>query len=341
MRNLKEQNTNQKNPQGKGVKYLIDDRVIVDSNKAIKVPVGNSSQRPENFEIGSVRYNTDNATFEGADGNVWRVIDGASDVDRDTFLKTETTPGNDNDQLEFFTENSKRAIIDSNGLEIISNLTVTSGNVTTLNGSTNLNDTLKVSGATTLNNDLTVNAITDLNGTLNTSGNATFQSNLTVNSTTDASGLNTASAVFNGGVSVKKNALFGNKIGVGVTNPSSEIHVNNDIRINSVSEQSGFVKTLTTDTETSIAEINSNEFRSGKFQIQAFNVNTSEIQISEVLLAHNGNDSLLTEYGVIFTGNESFVDYDTDISNGNVRILANSNTIDEIEYKIYSNILIS
>ena len=46
MRLIKAQTTNLRNIAGKGVKYDIDDQVIVDSQRAMKVPSGPLSERP-------------------------------------------------------------------------------------------------------------------------------------------------------------------------------------------------------------------------------------------------------------------------------------------------------
>lgn len=58
MRLLKAQNTNLRNIYGKGVKYDVNDQVIVDSANSIIIPVGNSSQRPASPTFGHFRYNT-------------------------------------------------------------------------------------------------------------------------------------------------------------------------------------------------------------------------------------------------------------------------------------------
>jgi len=58
MRLLKAQNTNQRSIIGKGVKYDIDDQVIVDSNNVMLVPKGTTAQRPTSPNNGHLRYNT-------------------------------------------------------------------------------------------------------------------------------------------------------------------------------------------------------------------------------------------------------------------------------------------
>lgn len=63
MRLLKAQNTNLRNIYGKGVKYDINDQVILDSNNVMLIPKGTTAQRPANPNEGHMRFNT---TVDGA-----------------------------------------------------------------------------------------------------------------------------------------------------------------------------------------------------------------------------------------------------------------------------------
>lgn len=58
MRLLKAQNTNLRNIYGKGVKYDVDDQVIVDSTNSMLVPKGTTAERPATPNNGHIRYNT-------------------------------------------------------------------------------------------------------------------------------------------------------------------------------------------------------------------------------------------------------------------------------------------
>ena len=88
---------------------------IVDSTTALKIPVGNTSQRPTNA-TGQIRFNSTDGRFEGYDGNAWAGLGGVVDVDQDTFIRAETAPTNDNDDLEFFTGGTKRATMSTTGM---------------------------------------------------------------------------------------------------------------------------------------------------------------------------------------------------------------------------------
>jgi len=71
MRLIKAQNTNLRNITGKGVKYDINDQVIVDSNNVMLVPKGTTSQRPATPINGHLRYNTSDNRFEIYEAGSW------------------------------------------------------------------------------------------------------------------------------------------------------------------------------------------------------------------------------------------------------------------------------
>ena len=75
---------------------------IVSSTTSLKIPVGTTGQRPTQA-TGQIRFNSTDGRFEGYDGNAWAGLGGLIDVDQDTFIRAETAPLSDNDDLEFFT----------------------------------------------------------------------------------------------------------------------------------------------------------------------------------------------------------------------------------------------
>jgi len=74
MRLLKGQNTNLRNIYGKGVKYDVNDQVILDSTNVMLVPKGTQAQRPTSPVNGHLRYNTDIDNFEVYEGGAWVTI---------------------------------------------------------------------------------------------------------------------------------------------------------------------------------------------------------------------------------------------------------------------------
>ena len=74
MRLLKAQNTNLRNIYGKGVKYDVNDQVILDSTNTMLVPKGTTAQRPSTPVNGHLRYNTDDDRFEVYESGSWEGV---------------------------------------------------------------------------------------------------------------------------------------------------------------------------------------------------------------------------------------------------------------------------
>jgi hypothetical protein len=88
----------------------------ISATDALIIPVGTEAQRPTNLSNGMIRYNTDTVQFEGyGPGGAWGSLGGIKDVDGDTYIEAETSPGDDNDELKFFTSGNPRMIINSSG----------------------------------------------------------------------------------------------------------------------------------------------------------------------------------------------------------------------------------
>ena len=100
-----------------GTLTVNNDITIFDSAEAIQVPVGTDAQRPSAV-TGQIRFNIDSNAYEGYDGSQWGVLGGLKDVDQNTFIRPETTPGANNDALEFFTGGGLRATLDATKFEI-------------------------------------------------------------------------------------------------------------------------------------------------------------------------------------------------------------------------------
>ncbi|MDA2936507.1 hypothetical protein MYX06_04795, partial [Patescibacteria group bacterium AH-259-L05] len=104
------------------------------------IPVGTTGERTGTPVIGTIRYNSSTSQFEGY-GAAWGSLGGVIDVDQDTYVSAETSPGSDNDELKFLTLNVQRMIIDSAG-------NVGIGTPTPTAGLTVYNKTLQVGGST-------------------------------------------------------------------------------------------------------------------------------------------------------------------------------------------------
>ena len=93
----------------------LNDVLTINGNGAIVLPVGTVADRPVVPAQGMMRYNSDDTTFEGYDGTAWGSLGGVKDVDQDTYISAETTPGDDNDELKFFTAGTERMVIGDTG----------------------------------------------------------------------------------------------------------------------------------------------------------------------------------------------------------------------------------
>ena len=90
--------------------------VSVDETGAFVLPVGGTADRPANNEVGMIRYNSSDERFEGYDGVGWSELAGSvKDVDKDTLITAEDTPGSDNDQLKFKTAGVQRMSLEADG----------------------------------------------------------------------------------------------------------------------------------------------------------------------------------------------------------------------------------
>ena len=99
--------------------------VKVDAVTALCVPAGVTSQRPTsaNVQNGSIRFNSETNQYEGysdlSGSGIWSSLGGVRDVDGDTFIKPEVSPGSDEDTLYFFNTNVLSMQLTPNKLELL------------------------------------------------------------------------------------------------------------------------------------------------------------------------------------------------------------------------------
>ena len=89
--------------------------VRIDSTGVLQLPTGDTASRPAPA-LGMIRYNTDNNLFEGYDGN-WIALNGVYDLDLDTYITPELTPGANDGVLRFYIQDNQRVSIDNAKLE--------------------------------------------------------------------------------------------------------------------------------------------------------------------------------------------------------------------------------
>ena len=74
--------------------------VVFDNTGAVQLPKGTTAERPTAV-AGQIRYNTDNNVFEGFNGTHWINVTGVQDLDGDTKITAELTPGANDNTIRF------------------------------------------------------------------------------------------------------------------------------------------------------------------------------------------------------------------------------------------------
>ena len=74
MRLIKAQTTNLRSIAGRGVKYDLNDQVILESTNVMLVPKGSEAERPSSPNNGHLRYNTTDDQFEAYQNGAWREL---------------------------------------------------------------------------------------------------------------------------------------------------------------------------------------------------------------------------------------------------------------------------
>ena len=94
-----------------------DGNVNVNATGAMKLPVGTTAQRPTPAS-GQMRFNSETNSFEGYDGTNWSKFTGLEDLDGDTKITPELTPGANDDTIRFIIQNSAVANLTKDRLQV-------------------------------------------------------------------------------------------------------------------------------------------------------------------------------------------------------------------------------
>jgi hypothetical protein len=203
--------------------------LTIAGNGALAIPVGNSSQRPQQSIPGQLRFNTTTQGVEVSDGSNWSDLNG-SDLDKDTYIKYETATGSDEDTIYFYTANALSATLDStafdtskitvadveisNTLDVTVSATLSSASITDLTDtrvvyagiSGELQDSANLTfDGTTLSSTFAGNLTGDVNGNL--TGDVT--GNLTGNVTGDLTGNVNGGTITDGTLTISSGSISG------------------------------------------------------------------------------------------------------------------------------------
>jgi len=178
-----------------------DPAVSLDINRvdAIRIPVGTTAERPATGADGYIRFNTTTGKYEGYQNGNWAVLGSVTDLDLNTTITAELTPGANDDTLRFYNANYLSASLTSSLLDLNNDVQVR------INNATQSTDTL--TGALVVDGGVAVKK------NLNVAGNVGVTNNLTVPSiftslidSTDSSAITvTPATIFSSDVVVENN----------------------------------------------------------------------------------------------------------------------------------------
>ena len=151
-----------------------------------------------------------------------------------------------------------------------------------------------------------------------TAGVSTNAQGLTGTPTIAVTNITGVAATFTGNVSIAGTLTYDdvtNVDSVGIVTARSGVYFGSPT-VSAIITNSA---TTTSDSQTSIDSFSASTYRSAKYQVQI--TRGSEYQVTEISIVHDGSDSYGTEYATLKTG-ETLSTFSTDISGGNVRLLA-------------------
>ena len=202
--------------------------VRIENTRGLVIPVGTTAQRPSTPEQGLIRYNTSISQFEGYNGTSYISIGGVRDVDGNTYIIPELSPGSNENTLFFYTDGVERATLSTTQLNVHTSITsifnATTASTTTTSGAlqvvggVGIGGQLNVGGATnkftasTASTSSTSGAVVvtggvGIGGNLNVAGNTAITGTFTVASDGAPQAVNIEASTLN--LQAQQNASLG------------------------------------------------------------------------------------------------------------------------------------
>ena len=129
--------------------------VKIDSTGSLVLPVGDTSQRPTG-SAGQIRFNSELDRYEGFDGTAWSNLKGVEDLDGDTKVTAELTPGANDNTIRFYTAGTIVTDINSDRLStnkiVVDDITIDGNVISTSTLNTDLEFTANGTGAVVIDN---------------------------------------------------------------------------------------------------------------------------------------------------------------------------------------------
>jgi len=202
--------------------------VQIDNVRGLVIPVGTSAQRPSTPMQGLIRYNTSISQFEGYNGSSYISIGGVRDVDGNTYIIPELSPGSNENILYFYTDGTLNMQLTTSQLRVgtaiqgkfdntTESTSVSTGSVV-LDGGIGIAKQLNVGGTTnkftasTASTSSTTGALVvtggvGIGGNLNVAGNAAITGTFTVASDGAPQAVNIEASTLN--LQAQQNASLG------------------------------------------------------------------------------------------------------------------------------------
>ena len=115
--------------------------VEITGTGSLKLPVGTTAERPT-ATAGKIRYNSTLNKFEGYNGTNWIVLHGVQDLDGDTNITAEATPGANDNTIRFNIAGSTVADLTSTRFNVpkvtVDDIVIDGNTITTASGNTDL-----------------------------------------------------------------------------------------------------------------------------------------------------------------------------------------------------------
>ena len=94
-------------------------KVKIDTNTTLVIPTGTTADRGA-AEVGSIRFNTSDQLYEGYDGTNWGSLGGVKDVDQNTYIIPETSPGANENILYFYNDGNNTVQLTTTAMDFFS-----------------------------------------------------------------------------------------------------------------------------------------------------------------------------------------------------------------------------
>ena len=113
---------------------------VISSTSALRLPAGNSSERPSTAVTGQVRYNSTTTQFEGYSSGAWQGLGGVIDTDQNTYIIAQPTsnlsvPASQQaDTLYFVTGGAYQGKIDTASGWTLNNVNIDDNTIATTSG---------------------------------------------------------------------------------------------------------------------------------------------------------------------------------------------------------------